>query len=293
MTATRGGRAAGTLALLGAASIWGVTFTLTKPALHHFGPLQVAFLRTVFALPVLAYLHRRSGESLPSLRAAMPFAATGIVGYFLFTNYGLERTSAVAGAVLQGAGPALTALLAVALLGERPDAAVAASVALAGAGVAVLAAGGSSVGSTPVGIVLLFCATLSWALYTVLGRRGSQTHSAIQRSFLPGVLAAVALAVPAGLEGRPHAPPSAWLLLAFLGAVGGGLAYPLWNVGVARITASAAGVLSNASPVVAVVVAWAALGEPVGGRQALGGALVIAGALLVSRGRAEPTFEPQ
>lgn len=293
MTASRGGRAAGTVAVLGAASIWGVTFTLTKPALDHFGPLQVAFLRTVFALPVLAYLHRRSGEPLPPVRVALPFAATGIVGYFLFTNYGLERTSAVAGAVLQGAGPALTALLAVGLLDERPDAAAVSSVVLAGAGVAVLAAGGSDTGSTPAGIVLLVCATLSWALYTVLGRRWSRSHSAIQRSFLPGLLGAAALALPAGLEGRPHAPASAWLLVAFLGSVGGGLAYPLWNAGVARVTASAAGVLSNASPVVALVVAWAALGEPVGIRQAAGGALVVAGALLVSRTRAEPAFEPQ
>ena len=293
MIGVRGGRAAGTVAVLSAAAVWGVTFTLTKPALDHFGPLQVAFLRTVFALPVLWYLHRRSGEALPPLRVAVPFAATGLVGYFLFTNYGLERTSAVAGAVLQGAGPALTALLAVGLLDERPDAAVVLSVTLAGAGVAVLAVGGAGSGSTPVGIALLFCATLSWAVYTVLGRRWSRSHSAIQRSFLPAVLAAVALAIPAGLEGRPHAPASDWLLVVFLGAVGGGLAYPLWNVGVARITASAAGVLSNASPVVALVVAWAALGEPVGARQAAGGALVIAGALLISRGRAEPAFEPQ
>lgn len=293
MTETRRGRAAGTVAVLGAASIWGVTFTLTKPALDHFGPLQVAFLRTVFALPVLAYLHRRSGEPLPSVRVALPFAATGIVGYFLFTNYGLERTSAVAGAVLQGAGPALTALLAVGLLDERPGAAAVLSVVLAGAGVAVLAAGGSASGSTPAGIALLVGATLSWALYTVFGRRWSQSHSAIQRSFLPGLLGAVVLALPAGLEGPPHAPVSDWLLVAFLGSVGGGLAYPLWNAGVARVTASAAGVLSNASPVVALVVAWAALGEPVGLRQAAGGALVIAGALLVSRARAEPAFEPQ
>ena len=288
------GRAGGTLAVLGAASIWGVTFTLTKPALGHFQPFQVAFLRTVFALPVLAALHVRSGRPLPSLRFAAPFAATGLVGYFMFTNLGLERTSAAVGAVIQGAGPALTAAIAIPALAERPTRAVAASVVLAGAGVAVMTSGtAGAAGSSAAGIALLGCATLSWAVYTVLGRRSASSHSAIQQSFLPAVLAAAVLAVPAALEGRPHAPASAWLLVVLLGLVGGGLAYPLWNLGVSRTPAAIAGVLSNASPVVAVAVAVGVLGEPVGGRELAGGLLVIAGALLVTRGLPEPVFEPQ
>src|SRR5438105_691540 len=67
-----------------------------------------------------------------------------------------------------------------------------------------------------------------------------------------------------------------------LGFFGSGLAYVTWNFGIARVPAARAGVYSNLVPVVALLVAWLALGESVGWRQALGGAVVVLGALLAS-----------
>ena len=298
--AVRSHRLLGGAALVGAASIWGVTFTLTEPALHHFSAMQVAFLRLVFALPVLAALQVRARSPLPPLRLAVPFAATGLVGYFLLTNFGLQRASAALGALLQGLGPAMTAVLAALVLGEALTLTVGLSVALAVAGAVVMGTGPGGPHSSAAGALLLVAASLAWATYTVLGRRHGAVLDAVQRSFLPAILAALVLA-PLALADAWHAAGiGAWLLIAGLGITGGGLAYPLWNFGVSRVSAATAGVLGNVSPVVALAAAAGLLGDRVTGAQLAGGAMIITGAVVVSyqhaRGpgaRPEPALEPE
>jgi drug/metabolite transporter (DMT)-like permease len=295
----RAERLIGGAAVVGAASIWGVTFTLTEPALHHFSAMQVAFLRLVFALPVLGALQGRSRAPLPPLRVALPFAATGLVGYFLFTNFGLQRTSAALGALLQGLGPAMTAILAVLVLGEAVSLTVGLSVALAVAGAVVMGVGPGGPHSSATGALLLVAASLAWAAYTVLGRRHGDLD-AVQRSFLPAILATLTLAPFALADAWHGAGAGAWLLIAGLGVTGGGLAYPLWNYGVSRVSAASAGVLGNVSPLVALAAAAGLLGDSVTPAQLAGGAMVLTGAVVVSYqharrpgARPEPAFEPE
>jgi drug/metabolite transporter (DMT)-like permease len=296
----RADRLLGGLAVMGAASVWGVTFTLTEPALHHFSAMQVAFLRLVFALPVLAALQARARSPLPPLRLAVPFAATGLVGYFLLTNFGLQRASAGLGALLQGLGPAMTALLAAVVLGEALTLTVGLSVALAVAGAVVMGIGPGGPHSSPVGVLLLILASFAWASYTVLGRLHGGVLDAVQRSFLPAILAAIVLAPLALADAWHAAGVGPWLLIVGLGATGGGLAYPLWNFGVSRVSAGTAGVLGNVSPVVALAAAAGLLGDRVTAAQLAGGAMVITGAVVVSYqqarapgGRPEPALEPE
>src|SRR5207248_9753325 len=102
----------GTVSLLAAIVIWGTTFAMSKLALRHLAPSELAFLRQAFGLPPLLWLAWRTrGVGLP-LRYLVPLAATGMVGYFLFTNLGLDRASASVGALVQALAPVLTALLA-------------------------------------------------------------------------------------------------------------------------------------------------------------------------------------
>jgi drug/metabolite transporter (DMT)-like permease len=275
-------RAVGVAALAGAATLWGVTFTLTVPALDPLSASQVAVARLVTSLPLLAFLNARSADpSLPPLRLALPFALTGLVGYFMFTNLGLERVSAGSGALVQGSTPALTALLAVAVLREPLTRRTAASVALAVAGAAVMATA-SSHGGSLLGLAFIACACCCWSLYIVLGRAFTGRISPEQRSFLPAVIASVLLAPVAFADGWTNPGAETWLLIAGLGLVGGGVGYPLWNAGVSRVRASTAGIFANVSPIVAVIISWAALGDGLDPLQLAGGAVVLAGALLAS-----------
>jgi drug/metabolite transporter (DMT)-like permease len=268
-------------AVVSAVAIWGVTLPLTKVALDDFTAIQVAFLRLVFALPILLVLARRLGGLRISLRLAVPLCLTGFVGYFVFTNLGLERTSASAAALVQAATPAMTAALAAAALNERPGRTATVGILLAVAGAAVLAWGTVQVESG-VGLLFLLLSTLSWSAYTVLGHRWGRRQSAAGATAVPALLAVAGFAPVVAGDSWGGASAGIWVLVIGTGVFGTGVAYVLWNFGVARVPAARAGVYTNLAPVVALVVAGLALDEAIGARAAVGGAIVIAGAALAT-----------
>ena len=278
------GAGAGTASLVAAIVIWGATFALSKLALRHLAPSELALLRQTFGLPPLVWLAWRTRSFLLPPRYALALAGTGMVGYFLFTNLGLERTSASVGALVQGLAPVLIAVLAVALLGERPSRQSVAGILLALAGAAVLAWGAFHVESS-LGLLFQLLSVASWAGYTVIGRHLGERVNAVQASVLPVCLSIVVFAFGPLFE-RWHAAGAETIgLAAGLGFFGSGIAYVLWSFGIARMPAARAGVYANLVPVVAVLVAWLALDESLGLRQALGGAVVIAGAVVASSAR--------
>jgi drug/metabolite transporter (DMT)-like permease len=273
--------ARGTVSLLAAIVVWGTTFALSKLALRHLAPTQLGFLRQAFGLPPVLWLAWRARELLLPVRYLLPLAATGTVGFFLFANLGLARASASVGALVQGLAPVLIAVLAVAFLGERPTLRVLAGIGLALAGAAVLAWGALRVDSG-LGLLFLFLSATCWAGYAVLGRHLGAGLTAVQVTVLPVALSVVFFAFGPLFETWRPAGAGTLALAAGLGFFGSGVSYVLWNFGIARMPAARAGVYSNLVPVVAVVVAWIALGETLGVRQGIGGAVVIAGAVLAS-----------
>jgi drug/metabolite transporter (DMT)-like permease len=62
------------------------------------------------------------------------------------------------------------------------------------------------------------------------------------------------------------------------------LAYFIWNYGVRRIGSTRTAIYSNFTPVVAMLVAWPALGEVPTAGQLIGAAVIFAGILLVRGG---------
>jgi len=271
----------GTAALLAAIVIWGVTFTLSKIALRHLAPSELAFVRQSFGLPPLLWLAWRARAFFLPVRFMLPLSATGMVGFFLFANLGLERASASVGALVQGLAPALIAVLAVTFLRERLTARVAAGIVLTLAGAAVLAWGTIHVGSS-LGLLFLFLSAASWAVYTAIGRALGDRVSAVQATVLPVCLSVVVFAFGPLFEDWRSAGPETFALAAGLGFFGSGISYVFYSFGIARLPAARAGVYANLVPVVALVVAWVALDESLGARQAVGGAIVIVGAVLAS-----------
>ncbi|HZU19843.1 MAG TPA: DMT family transporter [Gaiellaceae bacterium] len=271
----------GSASLVGAVVVWGATFVGSKVALRHLAPSELAFLRQAFGLPPLLWLAWRTRQLLLPVRYLVPLSATGMVGFFLFANLGLERTSASLGGLVQGLVPAAIAVLAVAFLGERPTARVVGGIVLALGGAGVLAWGTLHVGSS-LGLAFLFLSVLSWATYAVIGRHLGTRITAVEATVLPVCLSVVAFAFGPLFERWDTAPARTFALAAVLGFFGSGVSYAMWSYGIARIPAARAGVYSNLVPVVAVVLAWAALGESLSARQLAGGAVVLAGAVLAS-----------
>ncbi len=80
-------------------------------------------------------------------------------------------------------------------------------------------------------------------------------------------------------------PLEAWAAVTFSGALSIGLAYLLWYRGVSRLGNTRTSTYSNLVPVLALLVAWAWLGEVPRALQLVGAAVIIGGVTLAQRGR--------
>jgi drug/metabolite transporter (DMT)-like permease len=84
-----------------------------------------------------------------------------------------------------------------------------------------------------------------------------------------------------------HYPATMWARFAMLGVFSTLVPFRFFYAGLKRLPAAEAGVIATAEPVVAIVSAFLFLGEGLRSGQMLGAALVIAAAVLASRGHPE------
>jgi len=230
-----------------------------------------------------------------------------LLGNFLFSVcmlYGVSLTSALAAGVVMSAIPAAVALLSRAFLGERIAAPVAAGIACAVAGIALLAASrhpaeaASVMGPTSVagptgpawsaaGYALLVGALFCEASYVVIGKRLSGRVSPRRISSIIN-LWGLALATPIGLWQASRfdfaaVPLATWGLLLFYALAASMAGVWLWMKGVQHVPASQAGVFTVMLPVGAATTGMVFLGERLYTPQVAALALALAGVVLATR----------
>ena len=285
---------------------WGLNFAAIKVPLATMPPLVVNVLRFALSAVVLGAVHaadcRRRGVPMLGTFRAGPWAVVGLgllgqVTYQVGFILGIDRTTAGAAAILIAASPLVTAAAGHALGIDRLRTLGWAGflVSLAGVALVVLAKppGDAAATSDALGIALLLGAAAAWGLATVWSRtlldRGA---TAVGLSFW-GVLVAVpilgAVAVPdfvsmswAGVGWREAAA------IVYSGVLSTGVAYWLWYDAVQRVGPARAAAFSNLTPFVGVAAGVAFLGEPFVPLQVAGGALVVAGLVVMRRGDRRP-----
>ena len=277
------------LALIAANAIWGSTFVFTKPLLSSVSPLSLATLRFAVAVAVLWPLVLRSGRrpALGRLPALMGFL--GVFLAYVCQNVGLEHTSAANAALIQGGIPVLTALLAAAALGERltPPILAGLGFSLAGVAVVVLGGGGGDLGIAAFGDALVLVSGLAMAAFLVVGRRVFATSDPLAvvagvafyglLFLLPASAAELALGGVVRPDGRDL------LGLLYLGAGASGLGFVLWAYGLRHLEAGRAAVFANLTPLVGVLLAVVALGEPLSSFHLVGSVLILGGVWIAVR----------
>lgn len=220
---------------------------------------------------------------------------TGVAVFCASQNLGLRYATASTTALLNGAIPVLTALLAAAFLGERFGGRRLAGslVALAGIVTLVLRGSGASPGATALGNLLPLASAVSFATYAVLGRRvfvGGNTLAVVAGSVRYGLLFLLPGAVPELATGG-LGPVTArdGMLLLYLGAGCSALAFVLGGYGLAHLEAGHGAAFGNLKPLIGVTLAVTLLGEPMTGGQLGGGVLVLLGLLFLWPGRMRPS----
>jgi drug/metabolite transporter (DMT)-like permease len=214
----------------------------------------------------------------------------GVIGnglYQLFFVHGVARTRAGNAALIVASAPAFIALVARAKGMERVRRMTFLGIALSIVGVAIVIAGSArpSAGQTTLlGTVLVFCGVLSWTAYTILLQPYTKRIDVIQLSAITMVGGAVPLLVastPALIATNwSIVGVGGWLALLYSSVISMGVAYFFWYRGLRVIGPTRSAVYTNLQPIVALLVAWAFLGENPTIFQGVGAVTIIAGVFL-------------
>lgn len=277
------------------AVFWGGSFIGGRIASGEMTPPAAALWRYVVAtLALVAVAFVREG-GLPRLAprqwlAVVLLGATGVAVFNLCFMYGLARVPASRGSLIMALNPAVTLLGAVLFLHERFTRNKVLGIVVALLGVVVVLGHGNPAnlfrGGVGVGEALLFGCPLAWAAYTLIGKRMLPGMSAIAVTAYAALTGTAMLAAVAALSGDlapPAASLRAWAAIAFVGLFGTALAFVWFYEGVRTIGPARTSVFINLVPVAAIVLGVLLLGEPLEFSMVAGGALVVAGVLLLNR----------
>ena len=170
---------AGLLLAIGSAALFSLKAVVVKLGLAHGLTVETLMAwRMLLALPVYVVVglvaFRRAG-SAPTARTVAAAAALGVLSYYVCTWLdfsGMQYISAQLERLILFTYPALTAVLAWAMLGERFTKRHAASLGLSYAGVLLVfgAEAGSAGPHAALGVGLVFAAALLFAFYVVLAK---------------------------------------------------------------------------------------------------------------------------
>ena len=265
---------AGGLAMVVIASLLYSTAGLFTRALH-LDTWTILAWRAVFGTAfMLAWMAVRDGRDLPrslalgwrDLALAVPIAFSGI-----FYIFALELTTVADVMVIYATLPFVTAAVAWAWTGERPERRLLIASLAALGGVAVMVAGGTGDGQRLLGMAATLAMNVLYALILVNARRGSRTADGVFTlgTALSGVIAFAMSPSPA-VGGQNLA------LLAPFGLITIGLAMALYLAGARRMPAAEVGLISVIDVAAGPLLVWAVFGEQVGPATIVGGVVVVA-----------------
>jgi drug/metabolite transporter (DMT)-like permease len=277
------------------ATLFGVAFVAIKAGLAVVPPVLFASLRFVVAAPLLLlFVAWRYDDWLPRNRGDLTGIAVGSLVLVAAANsllfFGQQSVTPAAASVLFALNPILAPAFAFVLLDDRLDPVDISGILLGLLGVVILVDPSESaltLGST-VGIVALFFGAASNAFGTVLLQRvGPSMDSVPLTAWSMGVGAILLFGMGLGLgESLSGIPVDSSLLFAvlFLGIPSTAVAYPIFFTLVRRIGPVRTNLMSYVVPVVAALVGWVVLNEPVTLATVAGFVVIITGVVLLERG---------
>src|SRR5215207_4686255 len=277
---------------LGAAAIWGGMYVVSKVVLEIIPPFTLVSLRLILGGITLAIIVLFRGFPKISRQQLLQVLGVGFVGYGISLSLqflGTKLSTAANGSLVTSATPAFVLIFAWIFLKEKITWLRLIALLLATLGVlAVIDPRSAQVNPDLFsGNLLLIGAAVTWALYSVLVRRSTQTMDVLPFSLiafiggLPVALPAAAWEVQSTGIGEINLGIVAGIL--FLGIIATALAMVLWNTAFALVDATLASLTFFAQPVVGTLLGWLFLGEKITPLFLLGGLLIGLGLVISSR----------
>jgi len=247
----------------------------------------------IAAVAMASWLRRPAGEAVLDARSRRLLFLESFFGNFLFSIcmlYGMRQSSALAAGVVMAALPAIVALLSWLLLGERIAPRVAAAIACAIAGIALVAlardADGERASASLAGSALLLAAVTCEALYVVIGKKLTASVGPKRISALINLWGLVLVAPLALWQLVDFAPRyidwSYWVLLVVYAIAASVVTVWLWMTGMRHVPAASAGIFTVFLPLSAAAVGVAVYGERFTSLQVAAFALALGGVVLAT-----------
>jgi len=296
------------IALLTLYVVWGSTYLAIRVGVETIPPLTLAAVRFLISGALLYSVSIRRGEAAGDRPGPRQWRDSAIVGGALLVGgvglvtVGEQTIPSGIAALLIAAIPLWVTLLGRVFLGDRLTRQTLVGILIGFGGVALLVAPAGGGTLDPLGLVALVFSPISWAAGTLYSRNATLPRRllvATGMQMLCGGAILAAAAVLTGELGRIHlaavsgASVVALLYLIFVGGIVGYSTY-VWllrNAPVSTVTTYA-----YVNPVVAVVLGALILGEPIGPRTLVAGAIIVGAVALIiaskSRFRPPPIPEP-
>jgi len=282
----------GLLCGLGAASIWGGMYVVSKIVLDIIPPFSLVTIRLLLGAFTLTIVLLFKGFPSISWKQVLQILGVGFVGYGIslcLQFLGTKLSTAANGSLVTSATPAFVLLFAWLLLGEKITPRRLLALFLATLGV-VAVIDPRSARLNPdlfLGNLFLIGAAITWALYSVLVRKVTQSTDILLFSTI-AFLGGLPVSVPASAweisrVGIGEITPAVVAGVLFIGIISTALAMVLWNTAFAFVSASLASLTFFAQPVVGTLLGAFFLGEQISPLFIVGGLLIGMGIVISSR----------
>jgi drug/metabolite transporter (DMT)-like permease len=281
----------GLLAGLGAASIWGGMYVVSKVVLEVIPPFALLSTRLVLGILALGIVIALRPKASLSARRAWQIFGVGVIGYGIslgFQFVGTKLSTASNGSLVTSATPAFILLFAPFLLGERTTSRRLIALLISSLGVLAVIDPRTAELSPSLfwGNLSLLAAALTWALYSVLVRKVTQSTDVITSTAIM-----LAGGIPSGIllgawevntQGVGEITLGIFGGILFLGIVSTAFAMFLWNYAFAELPAAVASLTFFAQPVVGTILGAIFLGEIITPLFLFGGLLIGIGLVIAS-----------
>jgi drug/metabolite transporter (DMT)-like permease len=278
-------------------ALWGSAFAVIRIALDGFAPTELAAFRLLtasVALGLIAVVRRPDRPARSDLPRLVVLGLTGMAAYQLLLNLGEVTVSAGVANVLASTSLLFTALVAVALLGERISGLgwLGLGIAVAGTVLVSFAATGDDLRLEGRAAVVLAAAAMLATFFVVekplLGRLGSFTVTAYATWIGTLALLPLTASLP---DAVADAGPQARVAALYLGVGPAALGYVTWAYAVARVDVAFASSTLYVAPVFAFLPAWVLHDEVPTMLAVVGGLVTVGGVALTTASRRESGFD--
>jgi len=276
--------------------LWSFGYVMTRVAVRHFSVEAISFLRYMIAAVSLLIYAVMKKMRPPKWKDVPLFFAGGAIGFAVYVyavNAGSKTLTASVVSFIVSASPIITALLARMFLGEKIGIVGWVSVlcAFSGVGVITFFNGGFSFSS---GVLWICFATVLISIYNVYQRKLLLRYSPLEITTYCIVAGAVLLSIfaPQSIPQIYDAKPAEIIAIVVLGVFSAGVAYLSWAYALSK--ADKTSEVTNymfITPVLTTFLGFVLIGETPHVSAYIGGALVLAGVLLMNRRTSHSSLE--